>query len=252
MPSMGFDRCALRVDQIINQECGSINGSSKYEQKKGLKAVTKIETELGIIKQQMTLPSFLHSPLDYKTQALEALCTIALLVISTKDDIVAGEIRRAFQHDNDIPNLMSATLKSLSSADLQSLRGASVLSDLGILIKNARAYGIEAYDRLAELVPEAVSADHVLENTPQDVAHDASHTRFGIFQRAMQQLFDDSVFSNGAAYMAPLVTAVNERLPSGSVLFTGDEALQILEELNERDIIMLSGDIVYRLEGTTT
>ncbi|KAI7201951.1 hypothetical protein D0869_07510 [Hortaea werneckii] len=71
--------------------------------------------------------------------------------------------------------------------------------------------------------------------------------RLQVFQSALGQLIDGPLFANDAADVEPLVAAVNARLRSGEARFDDAEALKALEELNERNKIMLSGGIVYKL-----
>lgn len=74
-----------------------------------------------------------------------------------------------------------------------------------------------------------------------------SAPRLQAFQTALGQLIDGPLFANDAADVEPLVAAVNARLRSGEGRFDDGEALRALEELNERNKIMLSGGIVYKL-----
>jgi DNA replication licensing factor MCM3 len=71
--------------------------------------------------------------------------------------------------------------------------------------------------------------------------------RLQVFQTALGQLIDGPLFANDAADVEPLVAAVNARLRSGDARFDDAEALKALEELNERNKIMLSGGIVYKI-----
>ncbi|KAI7346250.1 DNA replication licensing factor mcm3 [Hortaea werneckii] len=71
--------------------------------------------------------------------------------------------------------------------------------------------------------------------------------RLQVFQTALGQLIDGPLFANDAANVEPLVAAVNARLRSGEARYDDAEALKALEELNERNKIMLSGGIVYKL-----
>ncbi|KAF2212998.1 hypothetical protein CERZMDRAFT_96674 [Cercospora zeae-maydis SCOH1-5] len=72
-------------------------------------------------------------------------------------------------------------------------------------------------------------------------------SRLQAFQTALGKLIDGPLFANDAADVEPLVAAVNARLRSGEARFEDDEALKALEELNERNKIMLSGGIVYKI-----
>ncbi|KAI7231677.1 DNA replication licensing factor mcm3 [Hortaea werneckii] len=71
--------------------------------------------------------------------------------------------------------------------------------------------------------------------------------RLQVFQTALGQLIDGPLFANDAADVEPLVAAVNARLRSGEARYDDAEALKALEELNERNKIMLSGGVVYKL-----
>jgi DNA replication licensing factor MCM3 len=73
--------------------------------------------------------------------------------------------------------------------------------------------------------------------------------RLQLFQTALGQLIDGPLFANDAADVEPLVAAVNARLGSGSGrgAFDDDEAEKALEALSERNKIMYSGGIVYKI-----
>ncbi|KAK5135633.1 MCM DNA helicase complex subunit [Meristemomyces frigidus] len=74
-----------------------------------------------------------------------------------------------------------------------------------------------------------------------------SAQRVQVFQTALGQLIDGPLFANDAADVEPLVAAVNSRVARGEGAFGQEEALRALEELNERNRIMFSGGIVYKL-----
>jgi DNA replication licensing factor MCM3 len=74
-----------------------------------------------------------------------------------------------------------------------------------------------------------------------------SEPRLRVFQTALGQLINGPLFANDAADVEPLVSAVNSRLRSGDERFEETEAVRALEELNERNKIMFTGGIVYRL-----
>ena len=74
-----------------------------------------------------------------------------------------------------------------------------------------------------------------------------SVARVQAFQSALGQLIDGPLFANDAADVEPLVAAVNSKLRSGEASFQSEEAEQALQELNERNKIMYSGGIVYKI-----
>ncbi|KAI4958289.1 hypothetical protein J4E86_003887 [Alternaria arbusti] len=73
--------------------------------------------------------------------------------------------------------------------------------------------------------------------------------RLQVFQTALGQLIDGPLFANDAADVEPLVAAVNARLGGGNgrEAFDEDEAEKALEALSERNKIMYSGGIVYKI-----
>lgn len=74
-----------------------------------------------------------------------------------------------------------------------------------------------------------------------------SPERLQVFQAALGQLIDGPLFANDAADVEPLVAAVNARLGRGDKKFGDQEANAALEELNERNKVMLSQGVVYKL-----
>ncbi|EAT87105.2 hypothetical protein SNOG_06041 [Parastagonospora nodorum SN15] len=76
-----------------------------------------------------------------------------------------------------------------------------------------------------------------------------SPARLQVFQTALGQLIDGPLFANDAADLDPLVAAVNSRLGGGAgrAAFEEDEARQALEALSERNKIMFTGDMVYKI-----
>ncbi|KAI9707021.1 MAG: MCM DNA helicase complex subunit [Bogoriella megaspora] len=75
-----------------------------------------------------------------------------------------------------------------------------------------------------------------------------SPERLQVFQSALGQLIDGPLFANDAADVEPLVAAVNGRVSrQGGEEFEAREAEAALEELNERNKIMYSGGIVYKI-----
>ncbi|KAF1924923.1 MCM-domain-containing protein [Didymella exigua CBS 183.55] len=80
-------------------------------------------------------------------------------------------------------------------------------------------------------------------------SQDLAPARLQVFQTALGQLIDGPLFANDAADVEPLVAAVNARLGSGTGRhpFDADEAEKALETLSERNKIMYSGGIVYKI-----
>lgn len=74
-----------------------------------------------------------------------------------------------------------------------------------------------------------------------------SDARLQAFQVVLGQLIDGPLFANDAADFEPLVAAVNARLRSGEGVFEQAEAEKALEQLNDRNKIMYSGGIVYKI-----
>jgi DNA replication licensing factor MCM3 len=80
-------------------------------------------------------------------------------------------------------------------------------------------------------------------------SQDITPARLQVFQTALGQLIDGPLFANDAADVEPLVAAVNARLggAAGRGAFDADEAEKALEALSERNKIMYSGGIVYKI-----
>ncbi|KAJ4351073.1 MCM DNA helicase complex subunit [Ascochyta clinopodiicola] len=85
--------------------------------------------------------------------------------------------------------------------------------------------------------------------TESQESQDLTPARLQVFQTALGQLIDGPLFANDAADVEPLVAAVNARLGSGAgkQAFDTDEAEKALETLSERNKIMYSGGIVYKI-----
>jgi DNA replication licensing factor MCM3 len=80
-------------------------------------------------------------------------------------------------------------------------------------------------------------------------SQDLTPARLQVFQTALGQLIDGPLFANDAADVEPLVAAVNAKLGGGAGKqpFDADEAEKALETLSERNKIMYSGGIVYKI-----
>jgi DNA replication licensing factor MCM3 len=80
-------------------------------------------------------------------------------------------------------------------------------------------------------------------------SQDLTPARLQVFQTALGQLIDSPLFANDAADVEPLVAAVNAKLGGGAGRqpFDAAEAEKALETLSERNKIMYSGGIVYKI-----
>lgn len=85
--------------------------------------------------------------------------------------------------------------------------------------------------------------------TDSQESQDITPARLQVFQTALGQLIDGPLFANDAADVEPLVAAVNARLGGGSGKepFGQAEAEKALEALSERNKVMYSGGIVYKI-----
>ncbi|OWY50880.1 DNA replication licensing factor [Alternaria tenuissima] len=85
--------------------------------------------------------------------------------------------------------------------------------------------------------------------TESQESQDITPARLQVFQTALGQLIDGPLFANDAADVQPLVAAVNARLGGGNgrEAFEEAEAEKALEALSERNKIMYSGGIVYKI-----
>lgn len=72
--------------------------------------------------------------------------------------------------------------------------------------------------------------------------------RLALFQRLLGTLIDGPLFANDAADVEPLVAAINARVKSGEgAWYEMDEAERCLEALGERNFVMWSEGIVYKI-----
>ncbi|USP75421.1 uncharacterized protein yc1106_02695 [Curvularia clavata] len=111
--------------------------------------------------------------------------------------------------------------------------------------------GTSSQFSVASSVPASqllVSQDESQQDESQE-APEITPARLQVFQTALGQLIDGPLFANDAADVEPLVAAVNARLGGGSGRepFGRGEAEKALEALSERNKIMFSGGIVYKI-----
>lgn len=98
----------------------------------------------------------------------------------------------------------------------------------------------------SQLLRSQTEQDESQESTDLS-AEPISAARVQTFQIALGQLIDGPLFANDAADVEPLVAAVNARLRGGETIFGNAEAEKALEELNDKNKIMYSGGIVYKI-----
>ena len=95
---------------------------------------------------------------------------------------------------------------------------------------------------------QSQSQSNAGQSQPQD--GDIAPERLQAFQTALGQLIDGPLFANDAADVEPLVAAVNARIVSASnreLPFEKDEAEAALRVLSERNKIMWSEGVVYKI-----
>ncbi|KAF2401828.1 DNA replication licensing factor MCM3 [Trichodelitschia bisporula] len=90
---------------------------------------------------------------------------------------------------------------------------------------------------------ESQTQSAVPDPTPENPS--VSNERVQAFQAVLGQLIDGPLFANDAADVEPLVGAVNARVRGES--FEMEEAEKVLDVLSERNKIMYSGGIVYKI-----
>ncbi|KAI6855439.1 DNA replication licensing factor mcm3 [Hortaea werneckii] len=147
----------------------------------------------------------------------------------------AGEADEEEAEEEDLYSSTPARGTQRSQQTTQSTRGAATTTQ-----DDSQASMASSQPASQLLQDESSSQDP--QSTPPITA-----ARLQVFQTALGQLIDGPLFANDAADVEPLVAAVNARLRSGEARYDDAEALKALEELNERNKIMLSGGIVYKL-----
>ncbi|KAI6997584.1 DNA replication licensing factor mcm3 [Hortaea werneckii] len=148
----------------------------------------------------------------------------------------AGEVDEEEEEagEEDLYSSTPARGTQRSQQTTQSARGAATTQD------DSQASMASSQPASQLLQDESSSQD-------QPSTQPITAARLQVFQTALGQLIDGPLFANDAADVEPLVAAVNARLRSGEARYDDAEALKALEELNERNKIMLSGGIVYKL-----
>ncbi|KAK3944801.1 hypothetical protein QBC46DRAFT_445673 [Diplogelasinospora grovesii] len=75
-----------------------------------------------------------------------------------------------------------------------------------------------------------------------------SAARLETFRRSLGQLLNTPLFEDDSANVDDLLAAVNRRIGSSSSVFTKEEAVQALKNMDERNMIMYTdGELVYKI-----
>ena len=102
-------------------------------------------------------------------------------------------------------------------------------------------------DSQSQDAPTPNNADEEEEEDDAPAQPTVSAARVQAFQTALGQLIDGPLFANDAADVEPLIAAVNARLGRGEAVFGDEEAEQALGVLHERNKVMVSDGIVYKI-----
>jgi DNA replication licensing factor MCM3 len=149
-----------------------------------------------------------------------------------------GEDEEEDQHNTDLyrltPKTQRTTQRSSRTASTRNTGGSGPSSQVSA-----------ASSRPASQLPPTQTT----QTESQDSQQGVTPQRLQVFQTALGQLIDGPLFANDAADVEPLVAAVNARLGSGAGRgpFGEVEAEKALEVLSERNKIMYSGGIVYKI-----
>ena len=115
----------------------------------------------------------------------------------------------------------------------------------GIHPPSSSQFTVASSQPASQLLDSQSQSQLQAESQPQEEG--ISAPRLQLFQTALGQLIDGPLFANDAADVEPLVAAVNARLTRGQTHFESAEAEAALQELNEKNKIMYSGGIVYKI-----
>ena len=159
----------------------------------------------------------------------------------------SGQAMTGAEHDDtpDEDDLYTATPRAQRTAMMSGANGAEAAasSQFSMASSQPASQLLRSQSENQETQDAEADAEADVEETPQPI----SVARLQVFQTALGQLIDGPLFANDAADVEPLVAAVNARLQSGEQAFEGAEAEKALEELNDRNKIMYSGGIVYKI-----
>ncbi|KJX99213.1 DNA replication licensing factor mcm3 like protein [Zymoseptoria brevis] len=160
-----------------------------------------------------------------------------------------GNSRGGAEHDDEDEDeeedLYTSTPARGSRTTTQRTNGANNSSQISMASSKPASQLLQDDSQEQAATPEVQdeeSEEEAAASTPAITA-----PRLQAFQTALGQLIDGPLFANDAADVEPLVAAVNARLRSGEARFEEAEAEKALERLHERNKIMLSGGIVYKI-----
>ncbi|THX70991.1 DNA replication licensing factor mcm3 [Aureobasidium pullulans] len=138
--------------------------------------------------------------------------------------------------EEDDEELYSATPRTTRTRNTQTQDSAPPPSSSQFSLASSRPASQLLDSQSQSAAPETQEGDLTL-----------SEERVTVFQNALGKLLDTALFKDDAAEKAPVVEAVNAKLGSGVEVFGHEEAEAAMVELNERNKIMFSGGIVYKL-----
>ncbi|THY08948.1 DNA replication licensing factor mcm3 [Aureobasidium pullulans] len=141
--------------------------------------------------------------------------------------------------EEDDEELYSATPRTTRTRNTQTQDSAPPPSSSQVSLASSRPASQLLDSQSQSAAPETQGAEEESKSVTEE--------RVAVFQNALGKLLDGPLFADDAADMEPLIAAVNARLGRGVEVFGDEEAEAALVELNERNKIMFSGGIVYKL-----
>ncbi|THX11174.1 DNA replication licensing factor mcm3 [Aureobasidium pullulans] len=141
--------------------------------------------------------------------------------------------------EEDDEELYSATPRTTRTRNTQTQDSAPPPSSSQFSLASSRPASQLLDSQSQSAAPETQGAEEESKGVTEE--------RVAVFQNALGKLLDGPLFADDAADMEPLIAAVNAGLGRGVEVFGDEEAEAALVELNERNKIMFSGGIVYKL-----
>ncbi|THZ82749.1 DNA replication licensing factor mcm3 [Aureobasidium pullulans] len=141
--------------------------------------------------------------------------------------------------EEDDEELYSATPRTTRTRNTQTQDSAPPPSSSQFSLASSRPASQLLDSQSQSAAPETQGAEEESKGVTEE--------RVAVFQNALGKLLDGPLFADDAADMEPLIAAVNAKLGRGVEVFGDEEAEAALVELNERNKIMFSGGIVYKL-----